>query len=291
MTGPAGVWVAAGLGVAAIVLGGLFARSRRRELRLERALDASSRQLEHLQQAFHKFAPQEVVEEIVHRGVSAKGERREVTILFADLVGFTAMSERMDPEVLVRILNGYFQAMSRAITAHRGHVSKFIGDGILALFGAPDANPWQAIDAVEAALAMRAALARYNEDLARQGWPALGLGVGIHQGPLIAGIVGSNELMEYTVIGDTVNTASRIEGLTRKLGTDILVSAAVQSRLDGRFALRECEAMEVKGKTDRIRTFAVTGLRDGAGVAAAADPAPARASGPRRRTTGGKARS
>lgn len=277
---PAG-GILAGAVTAAAALAGLLAVARRRVGRLERALDASSRQLEHLQQSFHRFAPQEVVEEILRKGVSNRGERKEVTVLFADLVGFTAMSENMDPEILVRVLNGYFQAMSRAITANRGHVSKFIGDGILALFGAPEPNQWQAIDGVLAALGMRTALATYNEELAAQGWPRLGIGIGLHRGPLVAGVVGSAELMEYTVIGDTVNTASRIEGLTRKLGTDILVSASVQERLDDRFALRECEAMEVKGKADRIRTYAVNGLRGSAMDHAARPAGKRRAAGAR----------
>lgn len=240
---------------------GLWWSARRKATRLDRALEESARQLEHLQQAFHRFAPQEVVEDFIRSGVSVRGERRSVTVLFADLVGFTAMSERTDPEILVKILNGYFQAMSRAISSNRGHVSKFIGDGILALFGAPEPNPWQEQDGVAAALAMREALAAYNSDLERQGWPRLGIGIGLHAGPLVAGVVGSNELMEYTVIGDTVNTASRIEGLTRKMQCDILISAAVREKLDDRFELRECEPVPVKGKVEAVRTYAVMGKR------------------------------
>lgn len=232
---------------------------RRRSARLEHALDVASHQLEHLQTAFHRFAPQEIVEDIIRKGVSVRGERREVTVLFADLVGFTAMSEKLDPATLVLVLNGYFEAMSRAITANRGHVSKFIGDGILALFGAPDPNPWQAIDGVAAAVAMRTALAAYNGELEEKGFPKLGIGIGLHIGPVIAGVVGSRDLIEYTVIGDTVNTASRIEGLTRKAGTAILVSDAVKLRLDNRWPLRACEPMAVKGKTEPVLTWALDG--------------------------------
>jgi len=245
---------AAGLVVAGIA--GTF-WYRRRAGKLEHALDVASHQLEHLQNAFHRFAPQEVVEDIIRKGVSVRGERREVTVMFADLVGFTALSERTEPEALVQILNGYFEAMSRAITANRGHVSKFIGDGILALFGAPDPNPWQAIDGVAAAVAMRTALAAYNETLAGKGLPPLGIGIGLHIGPVIAGVVGSHDLIEYTVIGDTVNTAARIESLTRKAGTSVLISDAVKQRLDGRWNLRECEPMAVKGKTEPVLTWAV----------------------------------
>lgn len=232
---------------------------RRRAAKLEHALDVASHQLEHLQTAFHRFAPQEVVEDIIRKGVSVRGERREVTVMFADLVGFTAMSEQMDPAALVQVLNGYFEAMSRAITANRGHVSKFIGDGILALFGAPDPNPWQAIDAVAAAVAMRAALADYNVALEAKGLPRLGIGIGLHVGPVIAGVVGSHDLIEYTVIGDTVNTAARIESLTRKAGTSILLSDAVKLKLDQRWPLRACEPMAVKGKTEPVLTWALDG--------------------------------
>jgi len=153
--------------------------------------------------------------------------------------------------------------MSRAIASHRGHVSKFIGDGILALFGAPERNPWQAIDATLAAVAMRDALEIYNRQLKAQGLPELGIGIGIHMGPVVAGVIGSRELVEYTVIGDTVNTAARIEGLTRKAGVPILISDAVKSKLDGRFKLTEREPMAVKGKQEPVRTFSVDGLAGG----------------------------
>jgi adenylate cyclase len=248
--------------VAAGVFAALWRRSRREAARLERALDGSARNLEDLQQSFHQFVPPAVVEDVIRTGASTRGERLDVTILFADLVGFTAMSEKIDPETLVRILNGYFEAMSRAIATHRGHVSKFIGDGILALFGAPERNPWQAIDATLAALAMRDALAVYNRDLASRGLPELGIGIGVHTGPVVAGVIGSRELVEYTVIGDTVNTASRIEGLTRKAGVPILISDAVRAKLDHRFRVTEREPMAVKGKTEPVRTFSVEGAAD-----------------------------
>lgn len=115
--------------------------------RLALAWGRASQQLETLQQAFHRFTPQDVVEDIIRSGVSTRGERLEATILFADLVGFTAMSERMEPEVVVRVLNGYFQRMTQAISSNKGHVGKFIGDGILAMFGAPEPNPWHPQDA------------------------------------------------------------------------------------------------------------------------------------------------
>lgn len=234
-------------------------RARRTITALRHAQESSSVKLERLQQAFHRFAPQKVVEEIIDRGVSIHGERREVTVLFADIVGFTSLSERMHPETLVRILNGYFQEMSQAITEHRGHTAKFTGDGLMALFGAPASNSWQALDAVWASLAMRRALEKYNKSLCEEGHPPLTIGIGIHRGSVVAGVFGSNEWMEYTVNGDVVNTASRIESLTRKHGVDILISREVRQCLDSRFRVRELPPAEVKGKSEPVVTFAVEG--------------------------------
>src|SRR5207247_10589883 len=119
------------------------------------------------------------------------------------------------PEGWVGVLNGCFEGMRRAITGHRGHVAQVIGDGILALCGALEANPWQTNDAAHAALAMRAALADYNAALGGEGLPALAMGVGIHRGTVVAGVIGSAELVEYGVIGSAVNLASRVQALTR----------------------------------------------------------------------------
>ena len=249
------------LGVAAVVV----ARSRAQVGRLRRRLDAASGELEHLQTSFERFAPRVVVERIVAGGVATGAERKEVTILFADLVGFTALAERLAPEVLVRILNDYFGRMSRVVSDHRGHVAKFIGDGLMATFGALEPNPWQTNDAVHAALDMRAALAAYNEELVAEGLPPLRVGVGIHCGPTVAGVIGSPELNEFTVIGSTVNTAARVERLTRIHGADILVTEAVRAAADPGFVLRALPAASVKGLAAPIVTFAVERFaRDGA---------------------------
>ncbi len=182
-----------------------------------------------------------------------------ITVMFADIQGFTHMSDRMDPAVLVDILNGYFRAMSAAITVHHGHVAKFIGDGLMALFGAVTKNPWQARDATLAALAMRDALARYNDTLRARALPELAFGVGIHCGTVVVGIIGNDALMEFTAIGDTVNVAAHIETLTRVHGADILISADVRAALDDRFRLRELPPTTIKGKSEPVTTFAVQG--------------------------------
>jgi len=256
-----GTFVAVGL-VAALsaVLGYALWRSRADVKHLRRRLEDASMSLEQLQISFSRFAPQEVVERIIASGVSTSAEKKTVTVLFADIVGFTALSEPMEPALLVQILNGYFARMSRAIAEHRGHVSKFIGDGILALFGALEPNPWQADDAVRAALAMREALEEYNEELALAGQPALRVGIGLHRGVAVAGVIGSQELVEFTVIGSTVNLASRVEHLTRRHAVDILITADVREALDARFALRELPAAAVRGISEPVVTYAVEGV-------------------------------
>jgi class 3 adenylate cyclase len=231
--------------------------SRARARVLREALEAKSQDLEHLQVSFARFAPEDIVERVVAEGVVAHGERKEATTLFADLVGFTTLSESIEPDVLVRILNGYFERMSRAITLHRGHISTFIGDGILALFGALQPNPWQGNDAVHAALAMREELAAYNLELAAEGLPTLSVGIGLHRGAGVAALVGSRDLMQFTFVGRIVNLAARVQDLTRRYDVDILLTRAVKKTLDGRFALRELPATPVRGIAGDVAIFAV----------------------------------
>jgi class 3 adenylate cyclase len=257
---PSTVLLSAGVGAVIGALGYALWYARAETKHVRRRLESATASLERLQLSFERFAPQEVVERIIAGGVSTSAEKKTITVLFADLVGFTSLSERMEPGLLVQILNGYFAHMSRAIAEHRGHVSKFIGDGILALFGALEPNPWQADDAVCAALAMRDALEEYNEQLALSGHPTLRVGIGLHRGVAVAGVIGSDELVEFTVIGSTVNLASRVEHLTRRHATDILITTAVRETLDARFALRELPAAAVAGISEPVVTYAVEGV-------------------------------
>ncbi len=245
------------VGLALLGTGAALVVTARSRARFAQGLARATADLERLQTAFSRFAPEEVVEQIAARGVAPEAQEREVTVLFADLKGFTALSAGLKPAVVVELLNGYFRVMSEAIVAHQGHVAKFVGDGLMALFGALQHNPWQARDAVEAALAMREALVRYNAATAERGLPPLEFGVGIHRGVAVAGVIGSREWMEYTVIGDTVNVASRVERLTRVHGTDLLVTEEVRAALDGRFRLRAMPPVPVRGKSEPIRTYAV----------------------------------
>lgn len=241
----------------ALVLLRLWTVARRREAQLSAQVHGEAQSLERLQLAFSRFAPSEVVEEIIASGMASRAESREVTILFADIKGSTDISERVDPAVLVELLNGWFRAMNSAINENNGHIAKFIGDGLMALFGVPQPNPWQASDAVKAALAMRRELAAYNQTLRASGRPELSMGVGIARGVVVAGVIGTRDLQEYTVIGAAVNLASRIETLARQLDVDILVSESVQKALGGRFPLREMPELLVKGVSHPVRTYAV----------------------------------
>ena len=250
-------WAAPTLALVAAALALALVRARSSNARARARLVSASAELERLEHAFARFAPMELVERVIARGVPTHGERKEVTVLFADLVGFTPIAESVDPSTLVRILNGYFERMSRAISAHQGHISTLIGDGILALFGALEANPWQTDDAVRAALAMRSELAAYNTELAAEGLPKLGLAVGIHRGIGIAGLVGSDELMQFTVVGTVVSVAARVQTLTREHGVDVLVTADAERALDPRFARRPLPPSALKGISEPVVTFAL----------------------------------
>jgi class 3 adenylate cyclase len=254
------VVVAAVLLLLAVLLGAL-ARQWRRTESLQAQLEAAAAQLQHLQEACSRLAPAGVVQRLIADGASpdpaTAAERKVVTALFADLVNYTAMSERLEPAVLLRVLNGYFQRMSDAIHEHRGHVSTFIGDGILAFFGALQTNPWQCDDAVRAALAMRAAMREYNVELAREGLPPLAVGIGIHRGPGLAGLVGSRDRTEYAFVGRTVNLAARVQALTRTHQVDILVTEALRADLDTCFELAPMPPESVKGIDEPVVTYAV----------------------------------
>jgi adenylate cyclase len=257
-------WIGAGLvlGSLVVVAGALATRSRREAARLRERLQSVAGDLQNLQHSFSRFAPDEVIERVIANGLGDVGEKKEVTVLFADLVGFTALCESVEPTELVGILNGYFERMSRAITEHRGHVSTFIGDGLLALFGALTPNPWQGDDAARAALAMQQALRGYNDELRKKGLPTLAVGIGLHRGNGVAGLVGSRDLKQFAFVGGTVNVAARIQDLTRTMDADLILSDALRATLDPRFQLRPLPDARVKGVADPIRIHALVGVSD-----------------------------
>lgn len=251
-------------GILAALSAGGFALAwwwcRRQVAQLERLLASGDERLERLQRAFERFAPPDVVERLTDGPGDIAPQRRHVTMLFADLRGFTALCDRLDPALTVTVLNDYFQAMNQAVVRHHGHINELVGDGLLALFGALEPNRWQCRDAALAALDMRAALARYNDTLRARGLPDLRFGIGIHSGEVVAGVIGTGGLSKFSVTGDPINVASRVEGLTRAFDVDLLITEAVRESLDAQFVLRAMPPARVKGKVEPIRTWWVEGL-------------------------------
>jgi class 3 adenylate cyclase len=249
--------------VLAAILAAVLYRQWRHNQALHAQLQAAAADLQNLQQACARLAPAGVVQRLVADGAQSEAaplaERKVATAMFVDIVGFSAISEQLEPATLVRILNGYYQRMSDAIDEHRGQVGSYIGDGIVAYFGALQPNPWQCGDAVRAALAMRDAIGAYNVELERDGLPSLAIGVGIHRGVGLAGLVGSRERREFSFLGSAVNLAARVQALTRVHHVDILVTEALRAELDKSIVLTPMPPERVKGFAEPIVTYAVSG--------------------------------
>jgi adenylate cyclase len=204
----------------------------------------------------------EIAAQLMRDGALLGGEEREVTILFADLRGFTSMSENLRPQELLALLNRYLDRMSAEIERHGGVIDKFVGDAIMALFGAPVAQSRAAEQAIAAALGMERALAQFNAELAEEGKAPLGMGIGVNTARVVAGNIGSHRRLNYSVIGDGVNVASRLQSETRKteFRTNIITSAATAAALgQGQFTLRALGAVQVKGRAEPVEIFAVDG--------------------------------
>lgn len=187
------------------------------------------------------------------------GTRTDCTVFNSDIRGFTRMSEHVPPEEIVEMLNSYFELMVDTIFKYEGTLDKFMGDGIMALWGAPVSHPDDPERAVECALEQTEVLGRFNRERMAQDKLPLGVGVGIHSGPLVAGYIGSSKALSYTVIGDVANTSARL--CSRALAGQIIVSEATRSELDNRYECEELAAARIRGKNKPMRLFNVVRAR------------------------------
>lgn len=209
---------------------------------------------------FGRYVSKDVFEHLMADPSVARlgGERRDMTVLFSDIRGFTTASERGKPEAVVEQLNEYFTAMVDVLFRHHGTLDKFVGDMVMGLFGAPVADPRHADHAVASALEMIAVLDRLNAGWAAAGRPTLDIGIGINSGDMIAGNIGSDTIMSYTVIGDAVNLGARLESLNKEYGTRILISEETRRRLTGPVRTKLIGEVTVKGRSRPVTVHQVT---------------------------------
>ncbi|MEQ1870415.1 MAG: adenylate/guanylate cyclase domain-containing protein [Vicinamibacterales bacterium] len=227
-----------------------------------------------MQRLFGQYVSKDVFARLVEHPELARlgGERREMTVLFSDIRGFTTVTERGQPEDTVQMLNEYFTRMVEVVFKHKGTLDKFVGDMVMALFNAPLDDADHAEHAVQAALEMIDELQRLNARWKAEGrFAELDIGIGVNTGPMIAGNIGSEAIMSYTVIGDAVNLGSRLESLNKQYGTRIIISDATRKQLSGRYKFKALGDVVVKGKTQPVEIFEVVG-RDGGTEPAATTP-------------------
>lgn len=246
--GPATAFVAGGYVVVGFMVGltNIAVRSMFRDLRRRDTLT--------------RFLPSQVAERMLAIGPEALAPvQREVTVLFSDIRGFTSLSESLQPREVLELLDDYFGRMAEVVKGHDGVVGKFMGDGMLAFWGAPDRVDDHARRAVRAARDMCRGLAEINRHRERQGLALLRIGIGIHTGTVAAGMVGGAMQAEYTVIGDAVNVASRIEGLTKQHDVEVLISETTWTQLGGEIEGQRLPASELRGRSEAVVLYALAG--------------------------------
>ena len=201
---------------------------------------------------YSRFLPEYVVKQMLDNPESFKlgGVNQTITVLFADIRGFTRISEHAPPEKIVGLLNRYFSAMTDIIFAHGGTLDKYLGDGLMSLFGAPTTTPEDASNALNTAVAMQRRILGINQELRAEGFPEIGVGIGLHTGEATVGYIGSERRSEYTAIGDTVNTASRLESNAK--GGEILISDATAKAARSRYKLQTREPITVKNRVQPV---------------------------------------
>jgi adenylate cyclase len=219
--------------------------------------DAEKRKVSRL---FGRYVSKDVYNQLMANPGLAElgGQRREMTVLFSDIRGFTSITEKGSPEELVAQLNQYFSRMVEVVFRHGGTVDKFVGDMVMALFGAPVVDQHHADHAVAAAVEMVDQLRQLNAEWTSQGKATLDIGIGLNSGDMIAGNIGSSSIMSYTVIGDNVNLGSRLESLNKEYGTRIIISDATRTRLTTEYTTRPLGSVIVKGKTKPVDIFEIS---------------------------------
>jgi adenylate cyclase len=208
----------------------------------------------------YRYMTQELAEQLLNSGdAKLGGDRKEVSVLFSDIRGYTSLTENMEAEDVVAMLNEYFESMVDAVFTYKGTLDKYIGDAIMAVFGSPLALDDHAWMAVQTALEMRHRLALFNQN--RTDAEQIGIGIGINSDSVISGNIGSSKRMEFTAIGDGVNLGSRLEGATKLYGCDILISESTYLPCADRVWVRELDYIRVKGKTKPVSLYELLGLQ------------------------------
>ncbi len=220
-----------------------------------------SREKRQLAGLFGQYVPPELVDEMAKNpeAINLEGESREMTVLFSDIRGFTTISEGLDPKQLTQLMNELLTPLTQVIHTNRGTIDKYMGDAIMAFWGAPLEDKNHAQHALEAAMQMVAALKPLNVSFAAKGWPAIKMGVGLNTGNMTVGNMGSSFRMAYTVMGDAVNLGARLEGITKTYGVDIIVSEFVKAQVPS-YLYRELDIVRVKGKDEPVTIFEPLGL-------------------------------
>ncbi len=213
------------------------------------------REKEFIKDTFGKVVDPRVRDHLLEGNVDLGGEMKEATVLFSDIRSFTAISEKMEPGEVVTWLNRYFERMSRCVSAEKGLVNKYIGDAIMAIFGVPLELHDHADAAMRAAYCMLHELDELNRELEVEGLPPMRIGIGLHTGRVLAGNIGSSDRMEYTVIGNTVNVASRLEALTKEYDRSLLISESTSGALSGTYGTVCMNEVRIRGKEEPMNVY------------------------------------
>lgn len=208
--------------------------------------------------AFARYVSKQVMNSILDSSaeIRLRGDRKRISVLFCDIRGFTSISENLPPEKVVQLLNEYFESMVEIVFRNKGMLDKFIGDGMMVIFGAPEEDPYQEENALKTAVEMQTELQKLAERWRPEGLD-LRIGIGINSGPAIVGNIGSSQRMEYTAIGDTVNLASRLETATKELGVGILLSEYTHNAVRGSFRFKNMGPVRIRGRNEPVLTYSV----------------------------------